>query len=76
MRESTPDLLNRFYHVLIRHLSPRNSCVLGVETRSRCAFQLPSYPHRMGCGIGFRSRNRGDRHPEPFQGRRAGVRDL
>ncbi len=65
----------RFSHVLIRHLSPRNSCVLGIGTRNRCAFLLPCYPHRMGRGSGFRPRNKGYRHPGPIQGREAGVRD-
>jgi hypothetical protein len=37
----------RLSHVLIRHLPSPNSCVLGVGTRSRCAFPLPGYPHRM-----------------------------
>src|SRR5271154_6662024 len=38
----------RLSHVLIRHIPSPNSCVLGVGTRSRCAFQLPGYRHRMG----------------------------
>src|SRR4051794_33450675 len=31
----------RLSHVLIRHLPPPKSCVLGVGTRSHCAFLLP-----------------------------------
>src|SRR5271157_3972776 len=49
----------RFSYVLIRHLSPSKSCVLGVGTRSHCAFQLPGYPHRLGRGRGSRPRKQG-----------------
>src|SRR3974377_2205653 len=65
----------RFSHVLIRHLSPSKSCVLGVGTRSHCVFQLPGYPHRLGRGRGSRPKNKGDRLSDPFQGLRAWVRD-
>src|SRR5208282_6326137 len=54
----------RFSHVLIRHLSPSKSYVLGVGTRSHCAFQLPGYPHRLGRGWGPRPRKQG-RPPPP-----------
>src|SRR5271166_4474224 len=49
----------RFSHVLIRRLLPSKSCVLGVGTRSHCAFQLPGYPHRLGRGSGSRPRKQG-----------------
>ena len=51
--------LNRFYHVLIRHLSPWNSCVLGDGSRSHCAFLLLGYPHRGGHERGVRPRKYG-----------------
>jgi len=46
----------RFSHVLIRYLSPSKLCVLGVGTRSHCAFHLTGYQHRLGCGRGSRPR--------------------
>ena len=46
-------------HVLIRRVSSPKLCVLGFGTRSRCAFQLPGWPHRLGHGSGFRPRKQG-----------------
>ena len=49
----------RFSHVLIRHLPPPKSCVVGVGPRSRCVFRPPGYPRRRGCESGFPRETRG-----------------
>src|SRR4051812_14199000 len=38
----------RISYVLIRHLPPPRSCVVGGGLRSRCALRPPGYPHRTG----------------------------
>ncbi len=65
----------RFSHVLIRHLSPRNSCIIGVGIRSRCAFQLPGHPQCMVRGGGFRPRKQGVSPSRADSGAEASVRD-
>ena len=41
-----------FFHILIRHQPPSNSCVPGVGTRNRCVFRLMSMPSpRSGKGV-------------------------
>ena len=61
-----------FSHVLIRHLPPPKSCVLGVGPRSRCAFRPPGYPHRTGGGSGSRPGKQGGSPPRAVS--RAGRR--
>jgi hypothetical protein len=47
-----PAVFERLSHVLIRHLPPPNSCVLGIGTRTRCAIHhMPMASLRLGEGV-------------------------
>jgi hypothetical protein len=65
----------RLAHVWIWNLSPKNSWVLGVRSRTHCDFLLPGYPRGMARESAFAPENQGDRSCEPVEGPGAEARD-
>ena len=58
----------RFSHVLIRHLSPSKSCVLGVGTRSHCVSNCQATRTVWGAEGALARENKGNRLSDPFHG--------